>query len=193
MTDIAHLLTKMRSGSAEAGSEVVAQVYDELRRLASSYMRRERTQRRDHTLQTTALVHEAYLRLVGQRELDWQNRAQLLGVAAQSMRRILMDHARSHQRAKRGGGQIQVSLDHAGIMPLFESADLLALDDALTQLEAIDARQCHLVELRYFSGLTEEETAEVLGISTRTVRREWTVARAWLFNAISPGGKEKPA
>lgn len=193
MADIAQLLTQMRNGSAEAGSEVLAQVYDELRRLASLYMRRERRQRRDHTLQTTALVHEAYLRLVGQRELDWQNRAQLLGIAAQTMRRVLVDHARSHQSAKRGGPQIKVSLDHVGLLPLFESAELLALDDALRQLEAIDARQCRIVELRYFSGLTEEETADVVGISTRTVRREWTTARAWLFNAISPGGKAKPA
>ena len=188
MADIAQLLTQMRNGSAEAASEVVAQVYDELRRLASSYMRRER---RDHTLQTTALVHEAYLRLVGQREVDWRNRAQLLGIAAQTMRRVLMDHARAHESAKRGGPQIKVSLDHVGISPPTRAADLLALDDALTELAAIDSRQCSIVELRFFSGLTEEETAEVLAISPRTVRREWTVARAWLFKAIAPTGKAK--
>jgi RNA polymerase sigma factor (TIGR02999 family) len=188
MADIAQLLSQMRNGSAEAGSTLVAQVYGELRRLASSYMRRERP---DHTLQTTALVHEAYLRLVGQRELDWHNRAQLLGIAAQSMRRVLMDHARAHESAKRGGPQFKVSLSHVGIKPLFQSAQLLALDDALTELAKIDARQSRIVELRFFSGLTEEQTAEVLGISPRTVRREWTFARAWLFHAVSPATKAK--
>lgn len=182
MADIAQLLAEMRNGSEDAASAVTTQVYDELRRLASSYMRRERP---DHTLQTTALVHEAYLRLVGQRDVDWKNRAQLLGVAAQTMRRVLMDHARSHLSAKRGGLQLKISLDDASVSFSGRSKELLALDDALSQLAAIDARQSRIVELRFFGGLSEDEVAEILGISPRTVRREWTVARAWLFGRIS--------
>ena len=182
MADIAQLLAEMRNGSEDAASAVTTQVYDELRRLASSYMRRERP---DHTLQTTALVHEAYLRLVGQRDVDWKNRAQLLGVAAQAMRRVLMDHARSHLSAKRGGVQLKISLDDASVSFSSRSKELLALDDALSQLAAIDVRQSRIVELRFFGGLSEDEVAEILGISPRTVRREWTVARAWLFGRIS--------
>ena len=182
MPDIAQLLSEMRNGSGEAAAEVLTQVYDELHRLAASYMRRERP---GHTLQTTALVHEAYLRLVGQREVDWRNRAQLLGVAAQTMRRVLMDHARGRLTARRGGLQITISLEDAAVPFSARSIELIALDDALCQLAAIDARQSSIVELRFFGGLTEEETAEILGISPRTVRREWTIARAWLFSEIS--------
>jgi RNA polymerase sigma-70 factor (ECF subfamily) len=182
LADIAQLLAEMRNGSEDAAAAVTTQVYDELRRLASSYMRRERP---DHTLQTTALVHEAYLRLVGQRDVDWKNRAHLLGVAAQTMRRILMDHARSHLSGKRGGLQLKISLDNASVSFSSRSTELLALDDALSQLAAIDARQSRIVELRFFGGLSVDETAEILGVSPRTVRREWTVARAWLFGRIS--------
>jgi RNA polymerase sigma-70 factor, ECF subfamily len=182
MADIAQLLAEMRNGSEDAAAAVTTHVYDELRRLASSYMRRERP---DHTLQTTALVHEAYLRLVGQRHLDWKNRAQLLGVAAQTMRRVLMDHARSHLSAKRAGLQLKISLDDASVSFSSRSTELLALDNALSQLAAMDARQSRIVELRFFGGLSVDETAEILGISPRTVRREWTVARAWLFGRIS--------
>ena len=184
MTDIAQLLVEMRNGSGDAAAEVVTQVYDELHRLARVYMRRELP---GHTLQTTALVHEAYLRLVSQRELEWGNRAQLLGIAAQTMRRVLMDHARGRLSAKRGGLQITISIEDAPDSFHARSLELLALDDALSQLAAIDSRQSRIVELRFFGGLTEEETGELLGISPRTVRREWTIARAWLFSEISRG------
>ena len=188
MADIAQLLVEMRNGSEDAAFQVTTQVYDELRRLASSYMRRERP---DHTLQTTGLVHEAYLRLVGQRDVDWRNRAQLLGVAARTMRRVLLDHARAHLSAKRGGHQVKVSLEHVAISSETRSVELLVLDSALTELAAIDVKQSHIVEMRFFGGLTEEETAEILGISPRTVRREWTVARAWLFGRMSHGAMAK--
>ena len=182
MADIVQLLAEMREGNGDATAQVLTQVYDELHRLAGSYMRWERP---DHTLQTTALVHEAYLRLVGQRNVDWENRAQLLGVAAQTMRRILMDHARARVRAKRGGAQVKLSLDNNAISPCGEPADLLALDRALTRLTAIDARQSRVVELRFFGGLSVDESATILGISPRTVKREWMVARAWLFGELA--------
>src|SRR5437868_6830191 len=151
MGDITQLLGEMRNGSREAASAVMARVYDELHQLAAAYMRRERS---DHTLQTTALVHEAYLRLIGQREVEWQNRAQFFGVAAQVMRRILTDHARAHLNAKRGGSQQKVALDDAEISLETQSSELVALDEALTRLAAIDARQSRIVELRFFGGLT---------------------------------------
>jgi RNA polymerase sigma factor (TIGR02999 family) len=152
-------------------------------------MRRERP---DHTLQPTALVREAYLRLAAQHAVDWRNRAQLLGVAARVMRRVLLDHARKHISTKRGSKQSQLPLDVEFLGQAIHT-DVVALDDALTKLAAIDPRQSRIVELRFFGGLTEEEIAGVLDISARTVRREWNVARAWLFGAISSGqSTERP-
>lgn len=180
--DITRLLTEMRDGNSAAGAAVMAKVYDELRGLAASYMRRERS---DHTLQTTALVHEAYLRLVNQRDVRWQNRAQFYGVAAQIMRRILMDHARAHLSAKRGGFQRKVSLDDANVSLIDQSDELVALDAALQRLAAIDRRQGQIVELRFFGGLTVEETAQALDISPRTVKRDWMVAKAWLYAEVA--------
>ena len=156
---------------------MVPLVYEELRRQAQRYLRRESP---GHTLQTTALVHEAYLRLVDQRTARWQSRAQFFGVAAQLMRRILVDHARSHHAAKRGGSAIQVPLEEETAAAEERDVDLLALDEALTRLAQLDERQAKVVELRYFTGLGIEETAEALGISPATVKREWTMARAWL-------------
>jgi RNA polymerase sigma factor (TIGR02999 family) len=156
-------------------------VYGELRRLARHYVRRERP---DHTLQATALVHEAYMRLVDQRGVTWQNRAHFFGVAAQLMRRILVDYARRHRAAKRGGSFVQVSLNDALALPEEQGEDVLALDDALERLAAIDPRQARVVELRLFSGLTVEEAAEVLDVSAATVKREWTMAKAWLSREI---------
>lgn len=158
-------------------------VYDELRRLANAYLRRERA---GHTLQPTALVNEAHLRLVDQRSAKWQNRAQFFGVAAQLMRRILVDHARQRQAAKRGGSdQQQLSLSHAERIADKPEVDVLALHGALNDLAQIDPQQSRLVELKFFGGLTIEETAEVLGISHATVERDWTMARAWLRRELS--------
>jgi RNA polymerase sigma-70 factor, ECF subfamily len=153
-------------------------MYDELRRLAATYMQRERT---DHTLQPTALVHEAYLRLIEQRETTWKNRAHFFGVAAQLMRRILVDHARSRLRDKRGGELQKVSLDEGLVFSTDRSAELVELDGALSRLEKLDARQCRVVELRFFGGLTVDEAAEALQTSPRTVEREWNFAKAWLY------------
>jgi RNA polymerase sigma factor (TIGR02999 family) len=152
-------------------------VYKELKRLARSYLRNERP---NHTLQATALVNEAYLRLIDQRNVTWQNRAHFFGVAAQAMRRILVDHARKKQAAKRGRGERNVSFDEAKATPKKNQVDLVALDDCLADLEQIDERQCRIVELKYFVGLSVEETAEILDLSTSTVKREWAVAKAWL-------------
>jgi len=157
-------------------------VYDELRRQAARYLRREQA---GHTLQTTALIHEAYMRLVDQRNVQWQNRAQFFGIAAQMMRRILVDHARTKKRVKRGGSDIKVSLADA-TMPVEErDLDVIALDEALTRLAEIDEQQSRVVELRFFSGLTVEETAEVMGISPATVKRDWSMAKAWLHRELS--------
>ncbi len=161
-------------------------VYGELRRLAQHYLRRERP---DHTLQATALVHEAYLRLVDQRAVTWQNRAHFFGVAAQLMRRILVDHARRHHAAKRGGTALKVSLNDVVLAAEERAEDLVALDDALNRLAAMDPRQGRVVELRLFGGLTVEETAEVLRISPATVKREWTTAKAWLSREIRQGSR----
>lgn len=157
-------------------------VYNELRRVAGRYMRGERP---DHTLQPTALVHEAYLRLVGQREVAWQNRSHFFAVASRLMRNILVDHARARQAHKRGGQDQKVTFDEALERAGGESTDLLALDEALTHLAERDPRQARMVELRFFGGLSEKEAAEVLGISVRTVKRDWAVARAWLYREIS--------
>lgn len=162
--------------------ERTAALYSELRRIAGYYMRQER---RNHTLQATALVHEVYLRLVHQRGVQWENRNQFLGVAAQLMRRILLDYSRSHQAAKRGGNVDKVFLREAANISKTRPADVVALDEALTRLAEIDSQQARLVELRFFGGLSVEETAGVLEVSPATVKRNWTVAKAWLARELA--------
>jgi RNA polymerase sigma-70 factor (ECF subfamily) len=181
--NVTQLLLQWNDGDEGALERLMPVVYNELRRLASGYLRRERA---GHTLQPTALVNEAYLRLVDQRSARWQNRAQFFGVAAQLMRRILVDHARLRQAAKRGGSdQQQLSLSHAERIASHQEIDLLALHEALNDLAQIDPQQSRIVELKFFGGLTIEETAEVLGISHATVERDWTLARAWLRRELS--------
>ena len=174
---VTQLLEKWSNGDRAALDELMPLVYDELRRLAGGYLRRERA---DHTLQPTALVNEAYLLLVDQNHAKWQNRAQFIGVGAQMMRRILVDHARAHQAVKRGGAQFTVALSEADRFAGQPETDLLAIHDALNQLASLDAQQSRIVELRFFGGLTIEETAEVLKVSHATVERDWKMARAWL-------------
>ena len=176
--EVTLLLSALTRGDEGAASNLIPVVYDELRRLASSYMRRERV---DHTLQPTALVHEAYLKLIEQRSVNWQSRAHFFGIAAQLMRRILIDHARSHTREKRGGEQKKVSLDEVFVFSEQQADELLAVDDSVNRLEKIDPRQARVVELRFFGGLGVEEVAEVLGVSPKTVKRDWSVAKAWLY------------
>ncbi|HSO75207.1 MAG TPA: sigma-70 family RNA polymerase sigma factor [Blastocatellia bacterium] len=184
-SDVTQLLLDWSNGDKAALDKLVPVVYEELRRLASSYMRHERS---GHTLQTSALVNEAYMRLVDYRQMQWQSRAHFFAVAAQAMRRVLVDHARKQRFAKRGGGAVKVSLDESLAVSQKQAADLIALDDALTDLEAIDPRKSRIVELRYIGGLNIEETAEVLDISPATVQREWRAAKAWLYRAIKEGG-----
>jgi len=176
--DVTLLLSTLTRGDEAAASKLIPLVYDELRRLAASYMRREHE---GHTLQATALVHEAYLKLVEQRSVTWQSRAHFFGVAAQLMRRILIDHARGHLRQKRGGEHKKVSLDETFVFSEQKSAELLAVNDALELLARVDSRQARVVELRFFAGLSVEEAAEVLGVSPKTVKRDWSVAKAWLY------------
>jgi RNA polymerase sigma factor (TIGR02999 family) len=182
--DVTHLLILWSKGDSAALEALVPLVYDELRRLAQRYLKREKA---GHTLSSTALVHEAYLRLVRQKDVTWQNRAHFFGVASRMMRRILVDHARSHNYAKRGGGTLTLALDEAMAVPERHEIDLVALDDALTTLAKLDERQSRTVELRFFGGLSIEETSEVLGVSAPTVKREWASARAWLYREISRG------
>ena len=175
---ITGLLVRWGGGDASAREELMPLVYDELRRLAGRYLRRERP---GHTLQPTALVNEAYLKLVEQSRVEWQNRAQFFGLAAKLMRNILVDHARARQAAKRGGGQFSVSFSRADRLSEDKpEVDLLALNEAIERLSALDRQKARVVELRFFGGLTIEEAAEVLGISHATVEREWALARAWL-------------
>lgn len=176
--EVTRLLVDVRAGDKEAEARLLAVLYDELRRLAASYLRRERP---DHTLQPTALVHEAYLRLVEQREQNWQNRAHFVGVSAHVMRQILVDHARQRNAAKRGGQAQPLPLDETQVAGTQRPEDLVALDEALSRLETFDRRQSQVVELRFFGGLTEDEISHVLGISVRTIKRDWNVARAWLY------------
>lgn len=178
------LLRAWGRGDLQARDQLVPVVYEELRRRAAAYLRRERV---DHTLQPTALVHEAYLRLTGQKRIVWQNRAQFFGIAAQMMRRILVDHARAHRRGKRGGAVVKVTLDERVGATRPPDCDLLMLDEALAELAAIDPQQGRIVELRYFGGLTESEVADVLAVSRSTVTREWHTARAWLHRRIKTG------
>ena len=188
--EVTRLLQDWSSGRREALDQLLPLVYDELRRLAHSYLTHERP---DHTLQTTALVHEAYLKLIDQRSVNWQNHGQFFAISAQAMRRILLDSARRRTSAKRGSGGAKLSLDEAATVSS-ETANesLLALDFALQELEKIDPEQSKIVELRYFGGLTIEETAKVLKSSPATVKREWTMARAWLYQAMS-GARESGA
>jgi len=180
--NVTQLLIDWGKGDKEALDKLVPLVYEELRRQAARYLRHERV---GHTLQTTALIHEAYVRLVDQRNVHWQNRAHFFGIAAQMMRRILVDHARSKKRAKRGGSDIRISFTEASLKTPDRDLDIVALDEALERLAQIDEQQSRIVELRFFSGLTVEETAEVLSISTATVKRDWSMAKAWLHREIS--------
>lgn len=179
--DVTEILQEVRYGDKDAPARLMPLVYDELRRLADHYLRQERA---DHTLQPTALVHEAYLKLVDQTRVDWQNRAHFFGVAAQIMRRILVDHARRHRASKRGGFQQKLTLDEAVDYSQPRDVDLVALDDALNALAQLDARQSRIVELRFFGGLSIEETAEALGVSPATVKVDWSMAKAWLRREI---------
>ena len=181
---VTRILLDDSTGDREAAQRLMPVVYDELRGIARQYLQRER---RDHTLQATALVHEAYLRLVDQAETTWHDRARFFAVAAGIMRRILVDHARSHRAAKRGGGREKIQLDEELAPSPERDVDLVALDDALKDLGRFDSRQSQIVELRFFGGLTVEEVAEVLEISPRTVKREWRLARAWLRREIARG------
>jgi RNA polymerase sigma factor (TIGR02999 family) len=176
--EVTRLLANWNRGDADAREALMPVVYGELRRLAASYLRRERS---DHTLQPTALVHEAYLRLVDQKNVQWQDRSHFFAITAQLMRRILVDHARGHLADKRGSGAPKVPLTEAIIMSQERPAELIALDESLTRLAAVDPQQGRVVELRVFAGLTVEETAEVLQISPATVKRDWSMAKAWLL------------
>jgi RNA polymerase sigma factor (TIGR02999 family) len=179
--DITRLLNKVADGDEQAAGELIPLVYDELRRLA---VRRLRHERPNHTLQATALVNEAYMKLAAQRSIKWQNRAQFFAVASQAMRRVLVDYARAHETAKRGGQQLRVTFDEMCAFSPGISEEVLAVNESLERLERIDPRQARVVELRYFAGLTTEEAAEALGISAKTVIREWNVARAWLYGDL---------
>ena len=180
-TQVTQLLQQWQEGSNEALEALMPLVYKELKRLAGSYLRRERP---DHTLQSAALVNEAYLRLVDQNETRWQNKAHFYGIAAQMMRRILADHARGHNAAKRGAGMPELELNEAMAQAPVRSVDLVDLEEALQKLEKLDSQQGRIVELRFFSGLSIEDTANVLGISPATVKRDWAAARAWLFREV---------
>jgi RNA polymerase sigma factor (TIGR02999 family) len=179
--NITHLLHEWSAGDQRALEELTPLVYEELRKQATRYLRRERP---GHTLQTTALIHEAYLRLVDARDVDWQSRAHFFAIAANLMRRILVDHARRRDAGKRGGDQVRLPLDEALAVADETDVDLLAIDEALDRLAAIDPQQARVVELRFFSGLSVEETAMALGVSPKTVKRDWAVARAWLRREI---------
>ena len=176
------LLRAAGQGDEASATRLMPQVYAELRAIAGDFFRRQSP---GHTLQPTALVHEAFLRLVDQPSSDWKDRTHFLGIAAQLMRRILIDHARSHHYAKRGGGAVRVSLDEAAAVTEARAAELLAVDEVLEKLTAMDARKGRIVELRFFGGLSLEETAEVMGISSPTVQREWRAAKAWLHRMLT--------
>ena len=180
--DVTRLLINWTNGDKKSLEALMPLVYGELHRLAKRYLRRERS---DHTLQSTALVHEAYLRMVDQKGMQWQNRAHFFAVAAQMIRRILVDHARTHNAEKRGGGALKLELDEAIGVPQRRDLNLVALDDAMNTLAEMDPQQGRIVELRFFGGLSIEETAEVLGISPATVKRDWAVAKAWLYRDLS--------
>ena len=180
--NITRLLLAWGNGNTAALDELMPLVYDELRRIAKNYMR---GQRGGHTLQTTALVNEAYLKLIDSSRVNWQNRTHFFAISAQLMRRVLVDFARAKRSLKRGGERIQITLDEKIEEPFEKETDLIELDEALQTLAEMNPRQSQIVELRYFGGLSEEEIAETLNISTRTVRRDWNVARAWLYRELS--------
>ncbi len=180
--DVTQLLLDWSKGDKAALDKLTPLVYAELHRMAHRHMRLEHP---NHSLQTTALVNEAYLRLVDQRNLHWQNRAHFFSIASKLMRRILVDLARAHDRVKRGGGAVQVSLDESAIVLQERAAELVALDEALTSLAEIDVRKSQVVELRFFGGMSVEETAEALGVSPITVKREWSAAKSWLYRALA--------
>ena len=179
---VTQLLVRWRGGDRQALDALMPLVYEELRRLAHYYLQRERS---DHTLQSTALVHEAYMRMLGQKLPDWQNRAHFFGVAARLMRQILVEYARGHHAAKRGGDAYKVTLDEGALVAQKTDLDVILLDDALQDLAKLDEQQSRIVELRFFAGLSIDDTSEVLGISPATVAREWTTARIWLHREIS--------
>lgn len=179
--NITHLLREWSDGDERALDRLTPLVYGELRKQAARYLRRER---RDHSLQTTALINEAYLRLIDTKGIRWQDRAHFFAIAANLMRRVLVEHARRRDAEKRGGSQIRLTLDRTVAVAKGSDVDVLAIDEALTRLAAIDEQQAQVVELRFFSGLSVEETATALGISPRTVKRDWSVARAWLRREV---------
>lgn len=179
---VTQILQDLSAGDERAADKLLPLVYDELRRLAKVYLSRERS---DHTLQPTALVHEAYLRLIDQTRIEWQNRAHFFGMGATLMRRILVDHARHHKAEKSGGRETKIALEDALSFPNKKEVDLIALDEALTDLKRLDEMQSRIVELRFFGGLTIEETAEVLRVSDSTIKREWVMAKAWLYDQLS--------
>jgi RNA polymerase sigma factor (TIGR02999 family) len=185
--EVTRLLIAWSNGDQAALDELTPLVYQELHRLARRHLGRERA---DHTLQTTGLVHEAYLRLIDQKDIRWQNRVHFFAIAAQMMRRILVDHARARSYAKRGGAARHVPLDEAIAVSDERAADVIALDEALNALAEIDQRKSRIIELRFFGGLSIEETAEVLGVSPGTVMRDWTIAKAWLQREINKGGPD---
>lgn len=176
------MLRRLNQGDAEAAQRLLPLLYDELRRLAGSYMRQERS---NHTLNPTALVHEAYMKLVNQREVEWQGRTHFFNVGAQAMRRILVDHARQKRRIKRGGGEVTASLDERQVPRESDAIDLVDLDDAIRRLAELDPRQAQIVELRFFGAMEMQQIAEKLGVSKRTVEADWTMARAWLSRELS--------
>src|SRR6266849_6939763 len=188
-TNVTLLLKRYSSGDQDALAELVPQVYDELHRLASFYLQSERV---DHTLQTTALVHEAYLRLVDQKQVEWSNRSHFFGVAAQMMRRILVDHARKHASLKRGGSFARISLEQAAVFSRERPRELIVVDELLTRLASLDPQGSRIVELRFFAGLSLEETAEVMGLSIARVRREWSATKAWLTREMSRSSSNEP-
>lgn len=180
--NVTELLINWGEGDKQALDQLLPIVYGELRRQAGRYLRKERV---GHTLQTTALIHEAYIRLIDQRRVKWQNRSHFFGIAAQLMRRILVDHARTKQRLKRGGSDLRVSLAEATVTAKSKDLDVVALDEALEKLAVLDQQQARIVELRFFSGLTVEETAEVMSLSPATIKRDWSMAKAWLHRELS--------
>ena len=181
-SEVTRLLRQLDTGDRSGVDQLFADVYTELRALAARYLHRER---KSHTLQPTALAHEAYLKLVGQTRVDWQGRAHFLAIAAQAMRQILVDHARRHRAAKRGGNRHRIALDDNLAIESSRNVDLLALEDALTKLTKLDPRQAQMIELRFFGGLSIAEVAKVMGTSKRSVEREWTMVRAWLRRELS--------
>ena len=181
--DITTLLQDWKDGRVTAGEDLIRTVYLELKKISNAYLQRD--WHRDITLQSTELVNEAFIRLVGQKDVEWQDRAHFFGIAAKLMRQILIEYLRNRKAQKRGGGESNLVLDEELNLSDRKSVDLLELDEALQELERIDYRKCRLVEYRFFAGLTIDETAEVMGISTATVKREWNLAKAWLFRYLS--------